>query len=365
MNGYEYTLELAPGLSGFVPDAWIVDWGDGSVDAVAGTHRYASHKYDDGPASLQVTTLAVVGGATIPVSTPITVEVANAALVISFSSTTVSGLSLDLQFVIEDPSATDQTAGFDVVVDWGDGTVDTFSTNDDSSEPLIGIAVKHTYADNGDYQVSLIATDRDGDDSQTLATTISIVKPLLVVSTIVNGGSMQRSNVEVIEVVFNQLINFEQLSANGDLFLAFETFGSEGGVPLTSERFRHDPTRFAVSIDLTIDGWGGSLSTLLANGSYELLLHTELITAHDDPARRLVDDDGNPDGTFRSSFHRLWGAFDGDRDVDLHDRNAFFAKFGSVDGDARYEFAFDLNGDGVIAIQDYFALLSLLGQSLD
>ena len=47
----------------------------------------------------------------------------------------------------------------EVVVDWGDGNLDTITNNFDS------IKKTHTYADSGEYTITVIATDDDGDSN--------------------------------------------------------------------------------------------------------------------------------------------------------------------------------------------------------
>jgi hypothetical protein len=50
--------------------------------------------------------------------------------------------------------------------------------------------------------------------------------------------------------------------------------------------------------------------------------------------------------------------------VGTTDRDAFFTHYGSTSGQARYDFAFDLTGDGTINISDYLAFTRLMGQSV-
>jgi hypothetical protein len=63
------------------------------------------------------------------------------------------------------------------------------------------------------------------------------------------------------------------------------------------------------------DGFGGNKTTLLADGLYNLLLDTDLISALANASVALKDDDGVNDGVYGFGFHRLKGDFDGSRDV--------------------------------------------------
>jgi hypothetical protein len=135
-------------------------------------------------------------------------------------------------------------------------------------------------------------------------------------------------------------------------------------VPLASSRYQYDAATTTLTIDLSTDGFGGSLATLLTDAAYELRLDTSLIAAAGNSSNLLVDDDGTADGTRRFAFHRLFGDFDGDRVVGLADRDAFFLHYGSLAGQARYDFAFDLTQDSVINIMDYLAFVRRMGRSV-
>lgn len=189
----------------------------------------------------------------------------------------------------------------------------------------------------------------------------SILSELLFVAAVtVNHGEAQRSNVESISLRFNQATNLEALIASGQISDAVQV----AGIVLDNSRFRYDPSSYVLVIDLTIDGFGGSRATMLADGRYHVQLDTSLIRAEALAVISLLDDDGLADGFRRVAFHRLEGDFDGDRMVGTKDRDAFFTHYGSIDGQKRYDFAFDLNGDGVINIVDYFALIALWGHTL-
>jgi len=69
--------------------------------------------------------------------------------------------------------------------------------------------------------------------------------------------------------------------------------------------------------------------TLLGDARYQLRFDTSLIIASGDPANRLLDDDLVDDAIRRFDFHRLLGDFDGDAEVDVTDRNLFFARYGA------------------------------------
>lgn len=186
----------------------------------------------------------------------------------------------------------------------------------------------------------------------------SSTTPLSVEEITVNEpAGAQRSKIETLTVRFNQDTNLQALIDSGEIsravFLA--QVGATDPISLAPSRFRWDAVNFALTIDLTIDGFGGSRATMLADARYDPRPDTRLITAADSPDSTLVDDDGLDDLFRDFEFHRLQGDWDGDADVDLADRDLFFQHFGSVDDDASYDFAFDFTGDGTIDRFDYYA----------
>jgi surface-anchored protein len=194
--------------------------------------------------------------------------------------------------------------------------------------------------------------------------------PLFVEGVVVNGGADQRSNVETVAVRFSGATNLQALIDSGAVVDAVRLFRSNGRpVELSLSHFRWDAATSTLTIDLTVDGFGGSRLTRFADGRYELRLDTSLITSADG-AVGLTDDDGTVDGVYRSRFHRLRGDFNGDRVVNRKDVDLFFGHIGGVEGkNNRYDFAFDLTGkngkpDGRVGGRDLKALRFLLGRTV-
>ena len=134
--------------------------------------------------------------------------------------------------------------------------------------------------------------------------------PLRVERFVINDGDAQRSNIELITVFFNQETNLQDLIDDGTIVTAVELFGA--AIDLTADRFQYDAAQNALLIDITDDGFGGSASTSLEDGRYQLRLDTQWIT---DPAgNRLVDDDAIDDAIRTFDFHRLLTDWDGDGD---------------------------------------------------
>ena len=187
------------------------------------------------------------------------------------------------------------------------------------------------------------------------------IAELVVEDVVIHGGEEQRSNISTIAVTFNQATNIPVLISTGAIVDAVEVHGitnNIGEVDLSSgTRFEWNSLSNQLTIDLTVDGFGGSDVTFLPDDNYELRLRTESIRAAlTDVALR--DTDGLDDGVFTSAFHRLAGDFDGDRDVAIDDRAFWFdpgqVRFGSRRGQSSFSAAADLDGDGVISARDYF-----------
>ena len=193
--------------------------------------------------------------------------------------------------------------------------------------------------------------DKDGDSSE-YSTTIEIQSSLVIEEIMVNDGSDQRSNIETISIRFNQITNLQQLINSGDIVNAVQLF-ADSQVTLAASNFRYDEQSLTLTIDLTDDGFDGSRMTMLTDARYQLRFNTSLIWAKENVDSLLVDDDGLEDATRRFDFHRLLGDFSGNAEVDLTDRNLFFAHYGETASDDTYDFAFDLDGDGDSDYTDY------------
>jgi autotransporter-associated beta strand protein/VCBS repeat-containing protein len=115
----------------------------------------------DAPFTLTVTATATEGANNdIAISTDtIDITVNNVAPAASLSGTTLTVPNFAVPYVINvsDIGPLDQADGFDITVDWGDGTMDVFAPNSVGS-----INLDHQFADFGNFDVTLTATDKDG-----------------------------------------------------------------------------------------------------------------------------------------------------------------------------------------------------------
>ena len=103
---------------------------------------------------------------------------------------------------------------------------------------------------------------------------------------------------------------------------------------------------------------------MLKDGRYELRIDTSQVYALGNASNPLLDNDGTPDGFVSARFHQLLGDFDGDAVVGVLDRDVLVSHLGYKLGQSLYDYAFDLNGDGVINLLDYVAWRKRVGRKV-
>ncbi|MFT5527812.1 MAG: autotransporter-associated beta strand protein, partial [Pirellulaceae bacterium] len=114
----------------------------------------------DAAFTLTITATATEGVNNVAVSTDtidITVNNVVPAASISGTTSTVPNFAVPYVVNVSDVGPTDQADGFDITIDWGDGTSDVFGPN---SVGLINL--NHSFAEFGNFDVTLTATDKDG-----------------------------------------------------------------------------------------------------------------------------------------------------------------------------------------------------------
>ncbi|MGB7160275.1 MAG: DNRLRE domain-containing protein [Tepidisphaeraceae bacterium] len=151
-EGVPYTLTLDAGGGSLT--GWTVDWGDGTVDNLAGSATAATHTYVDGPVG-RVIMATAANGATEYDTQPIAIHVSQAPPVVSISG---DGVLVGGQPYVIDLAATN--VGEDVItkwyVNWGDGSPLEIVAGTETS-------VSHLYANSSRaYSINAVAVDRDG-----------------------------------------------------------------------------------------------------------------------------------------------------------------------------------------------------------
>ena len=175
------------------------------------------------------------------------------------------------------------------------------------------------------------------DDNPPPAPNVSYVgdAPPLLVSSIVNDGNVQRSNVSSFTIAFNEAVT---------LNLAGVTVIRRGGtaVPFTATASADDKT-------YTLNFAGFSLP----DGIFDVTL---LANAVRDSANNPLD---GGDRTF--TFHRLLGDGDGNRVIDFNDFLGLQNAFGTRTGDTGYRIAFDFDANGAVNFNDFLEFQNRFG----
>jgi hypothetical protein len=145
-----------------------IDWGDGTTDAgtvatagdgsftVSGSHTYA----DDGAYAITTTIADKVPGTAVGTTTAVA-NIAEADLTLTPAVATFTdaegSIVSGVVATISDPGSNDPATNYSATIDWGDGTVSNGTVAGTAgSYTVIG---DHVYADEGDYTVSVVASE--------------------------------------------------------------------------------------------------------------------------------------------------------------------------------------------------------------
>jgi hypothetical protein len=273
------------------------------------------------------------------VNEPPTADAGGPYTVVAGNAVTLSGSGID-----PDGEATLLTFAWDLDGDgqFGESGLDAARGDETGRTPSFNAAGLTP----GDYPVALRVTDERGDSAEDTAAITVEQRFLRVERIVVNGGAAQRSNVETIEIFVTANFDPQSLVDSGAMVEAIalhRTSGTPGELLLPISHFQWDATLRRMLVDVTLDGVGGTRRTALLDARYQLRLADAV----------FEDTDGVADELYRFDLHRLEADFDGDADVDIADRNLFFARYGARTGQPLYDFAFDLDRDGDIDAADY------------
>jgi len=228
------------------------------------------------------------------------------------------------------PDTTSPSNG-SVVVN-GDGTI-TYTPND-------GFSGTDTFT----YFVN---DGNEASDSATVSVVVNdevIVDAPNVTSTVINGGNIQRSEIQAVEFTFDQDVEFADFAA------AVSVTGPEGEVDIPNGNFEYDSESKTLTVTLT--------GLINVNGDYSISLDSSQIYEAGNPSNTLEE-------TSSVDFHRLLGDYDGDRAVSLADRTLMLTQLRSVLTGGPFDSSLDIDGDGQVSIVDYFAWTLTFGDTLD
>ena len=152
----------------------------------AGTGTAISFVPTDNGTYVLTFTTSDVGG--VPAVASATINVTNVAPTASVTADAIGAIGVRGQNrhihipVATDPSSVDTAAGFAYTVSWGDGTTTPIARTTLASDP------GHIYQSDGNYQITVTATDKDNGISAAVALNLAITPVALEGTTLAIGG---------------------------------------------------------------------------------------------------------------------------------------------------------------------------------
>ncbi len=286
------------------------------------------------------------------------------------------GPEILLTWSAEDVAGGSGLAGVTVFVSIDGGPYEPFISHTLETSTVFNGQPSHSYA------FYSVASDNAGNvelSPPTPDAVTSLPSALQVDAIIVNGGLTQRSNLTDVRVEFTTATGLQALIDDGTITDAVAirkrpggsaTVGpakhfirtrpmrdtSEQSIRLPASHYQLDPDGRVLTIDLTVDGFGGAARTLLEEGNYELRLNTEMVESS--LGLPLADADGEADGLHRFGHHadhlffRLAGDGNADRVVDTVDLDSVRDAWLTGQGDPGFDPDADMNSDGLINFLD-------------
>jgi|GEM_PF-1839254 len=175
-EGSAYVLDLSGTEPGDDSVVWTVDWGDGQSDTYNGLTGQLTHVYTDGANNYTINvTLTDSDGATDTTSQAVTVNNVAPTITLTGAANSAEGSVYTLTIAADDPGDDTITSW---QIDWGDGSTTAGALGNNT----------HTYADNGNYTITVTATDEDGSYTATKGVAVSNVAPTITLTGAANSA---------------------------------------------------------------------------------------------------------------------------------------------------------------------------------
>lgn len=178
-----------------------------------------------------------------------------------------------------------------------------------------------------------------------------------VVSTVVNDGADQRSNIGSVTVTFDSVV-----TVGTD---AFVVENSTTAQPVDVAVVLDEIDNQTVATITFLEGASVNSAGLLEDGTYQLTIDSTRVSGLGTPLDGDADGSSGGDYVFGAEpaddFFRKYGDINGDNSVGLLDFGAFRGQFGMVSTDPGFDFGFDSNGDGDIGLEDFGAFRGNFG----
>ncbi|WP_182869177.1 choice-of-anchor D domain-containing protein [Stieleria mannarensis] len=196
--------------------------------------------------------------------------------------------------------------------------------------------------------------NNDPDESTFTFTVSGLATDLRVEQVLVNQGDSSRSQIESVNVIYNQPVDFLTLAG------MFEIRNVSTGQSVRSIKTTPSEIDDRTEVLLTFET-PNAVPVILDDGYYELRVHSGAAMSLGDEPYPMRNDylfGTGPTGTIdqTDAFFRFFGDSDGDGDVDGQDYGQFGSTFLRPATSPHFNRHFDFDGDGDVDGQDYAQL---------
>lgn len=251
-EGQTYTLSWTktdPGQD--TVSGYQIDWGDGtSATSVAGNISTADHVFND-PGSMTVTLTATDEDGTASSTKTVTVTTVNPVVTLVGDSSVYEGSAYQILFESTDAGG-DGRDGW--VIDWGDGDVGFYDATLSTST--------HSYADDGNYLVTVTSQASDGDTgTDTINLNVLNENPTVAIT-----GTPSSAVDEGTAVSFGSTVSdpgTDTFTYGWTVYKDGEQYTLPGGTDITSSTFTFTPEDNGVyHVRLTVQDEDGGETTV-------------------------------------------------------------------------------------------------------
>ena len=208
------------------PITYLWDFGDGST----GTGATPSHTFADNGVYSVTLLVSDNHGAFSTDDLIVTVaNVAPTAFVIEPLFETVRGQETTFNFYVSDPSSVDRVSQFTYEIDWGDGQTQTLTWG--ASQLL----ADHIYTEAGEFDVTVVATDKDGGVSSPLVSSYTVHVAAKQGGDLYVGGSTGDDEISVFTLGPGTVRVEMNGQDQGTYTLGFLSGGGGGGVAVFAQ----------------------------------------------------------------------------------------------------------------------------------
>jgi hypothetical protein len=277
--------------------------------------------------------------------------------------------NLPIASVVGTLSAIDPDMGdshlFTLVAGEGGGDNDLFEIDGQSLRTRAVL----DYESRSSFSIRVRATDAAG--AWVERTLTVMVRDLIEVHSIrIGDGSNQRSMVTQLQVLFDGLVDIDDINTGA---FVVRKRGAQGGNVTVAATQSNTTYPGKTLVTLTFSGSLVDLGGSLKDGNYELLIDAMKVRrAGSQGATDLLDGDRNGvvggnlvyGNSATDRFFRLFGDSTGDRAVSLAEFNQFRNTYGKISSQTGYLAEFDFDANGNVSLGDFNQFRARYGRIL-